>query len=120
MKNAFKTAVLLAALGARDVVVVVGPRRRPAVFARLVSLLADSPAQVALLADASSRRYAAHVDHWLECPVDTGGAFDSHAPAAALIALLADAVLAATGASGPRRVADVDRLYRQLGELEEG
>ena len=110
----------LADLGGQDVVVLVGPRRRPAVFARLVSVLADSPARVALMGDASSRRYVAQVDHWLECPLDTGGAFDSHAPAAALIAVLADAVLTATGAAGARRVTAVDRTYRQLGELEEG
>ena len=108
----------LAGAAREDVVVLVGPRRRPAGFGRLVAVLTTLPPRVVLLGDATSRRWAGDVDHWLACPLDTGGAFDSHAPAVALVSVLADAVLAATGEAGPRRVEEVADLYRRLGELE--
>jgi len=105
----------IAGLGADDVVVLVGFRRRPEAFARLVAQLADSSASVVLLTDPSGRRYAREADIVIECPLDTGSAFDSYAAASSVIGLLASMVLARTGGS---RVEAINAEYAALGELE--
>ncbi|GAB3605629.1 MurR/RpiR family transcriptional regulator HpxU [Conyzicola nivalis] len=104
----------LAALGADDVVVLVGFRRRPRGFARVLALVESSEARSVLLTDAP--RLGADVV--IECPVDSVTAFDSYAAAASVISLLAAAVLAADLAAGRSRIAAIGDAYRELDELE--
>nr|WP_184240590.1 SIS domain-containing protein [Conyzicola lurida] len=106
----------LAALAADDVVVVLGFRRRPALFSGVVELAAASDARVVLLSD--SARYADAVDVLIECPVDSVTAFDSYAAAASVISLLAAAVLGARPREGAARIAAIGDAYRELDELE--
>jgi DNA-binding MurR/RpiR family transcriptional regulator len=106
----------LAALTADDVVVLVGFRRRPESFARVVELVAASAARSVLLSD--GRRYADDVDVLVECPVDSVTAFDSYAAVASLIGLLASAVLGESLAAGRARIAAIGGAYGELGELE--
>jgi DNA-binding MurR/RpiR family transcriptional regulator len=106
----------LAALGADDVVVVLGFRRRPALFSGVVELAAASDARVVLLSD--SARYADAVDALIECPVDSVTAFDSYAAATSVISLLAAAVLGARPREGAARIAAIGDAYRELDELE--
>lgn len=108
----------LAALGSDDVVLVVGFRRRPEPFARVLSAIAASPARLVLVTDASGRRYASGADHVIECPVDSVSAFDSYAAPASLIGLLASAVLAQRVRDGGRRIAEINGVFDALGELE--
>jgi DNA-binding MurR/RpiR family transcriptional regulator len=106
----------LAGLTADDVVVLVGFRRRPALFVGVIELAATSDARVVLLSD--SARHADEVDVLIECPVDSVTAFDSYAAAASVISLLAAAVLGADLAAGRARIAEIGGAYRELGELE--
>lgn len=105
-------------LGQDDVVVLLGFRRRPRGFERLVEVCAATGAQTVLIADGTARRHAAAVDLWIECPLDGVGPFDSYAAAMSLVTVLADGVLAATGAEGRRRVGRAAELYEQLDELD--
>ncbi|WP_411698319.1 MurR/RpiR family transcriptional regulator, partial [Conyzicola sp.] len=104
----------LAALGADDVVVLVGFRRRPRGFSRVLALVESSEARSVLLTDAP--RLGA--DIVIECPVDSVTAFDSYAAAASVISLLAAGVLAADLAAGRSRIATIGDAYRELDELE--
>lgn len=108
----------LAGLAAGDVIVLVGFRRRPANFARLLASLGASPARVILLTDAGGRRNARHADETIECAVDSVTAFDSYAAVASVVSLLASAVLAARSARGKSRVEDIGARFDSLGELE--
>lgn len=108
----------IAGLASGDVVVLVGFRRRPAVFARLAAALADSPADVVLLADGTGREYAVHARCWLEVSLDSGGAFDSYAAAMSAVGLLANGVLNRLVSSGRRRVGAIDTAYEELAEIE--
>ncbi|HAM25277.1 MAG TPA: MurR/RpiR family transcriptional regulator [Microbacteriaceae bacterium] len=110
----------LASLGPDDVVVLVGFRRRPEAFARLVAAVSSAPARSVLLTDATGRRFASTVDHLIECPVESVSAFDSYAAAASLVSVLAAAVLGAGLREGRARIADIGIAYERLGELEGG
>ncbi|MBF4462127.1 MULTISPECIES: MurR/RpiR family transcriptional regulator [unclassified Rathayibacter] len=109
----------LVGLGAEDVVVLVGFRRRPASFAALVEALAARAVPVVLLADPPARRHAEHATVWLECPVDSEAAFDSYAAAMSAVALLASGVLGAQPRESRERIAGISTAYAELGELEE-
>ncbi|GAB4083659.1 MurR/RpiR family transcriptional regulator HpxU [Myceligenerans cantabricum] len=109
----------LVGVGREDVVVVVSFRRHPAGTAAAVERLVEAGVPVLLLADPTLRRLAAGVRWWIECPVGYEGAFDSHAVPMSLVATLSDLVLART-ASGAARIAEVDAVYAELGELDEG
>ena len=109
----------LPGLAETDVVVIVGFRRRPETFGRLIAALGTSPAKVVLLTDPSGRRHARHADHVIECPLDTVSAFDSYAAPASIIGLLASMVLAQGLRNGGTRIAEINAAYREIGELEE-
>ncbi|WP_434316072.1 MurR/RpiR family transcriptional regulator [Leifsonia sp. P73] len=108
----------VAQLTEHDAVVVVGFRRRLSTFGELMRVLAATPATVLLLADSSARRYASLADLWLECPLESVGAFDSYATAMSLVSVLADAVLDAGASAGNRRVSAISSVYQELGELD--
>lgn len=104
----------LATLGADDVIVLVGFRRRPQGFARVLALVAASEARSVLITDAAR----SGADVVIEVPVDSVTAFDSYAAAASVISLLAAAVLAVDLPAGRARVAAIGAAYRELDELE--
>jgi DNA-binding MurR/RpiR family transcriptional regulator len=104
----------LAGLTADDVVVMVGFRRRPAGFSRVLAAVAASGARSVLLTD-SSRPGA---DIVIECPVDSVTAFDSYAAAASVVSLLAAAVLGENLAAGRARISEIGEMYGRLDELE--
>ena len=104
----------LAALGDDDVVVIVGFRRRPQGFAKVVALVESSEARSVLITDAPRLGH----DVVIEVRVDSVTAFDSYAAAASVISLLAAAVLGASLASGRARIAAIGETYRELDELE--
>jgi DNA-binding MurR/RpiR family transcriptional regulator len=104
----------LAALDARDVVVLLGFRRRPENFARVMALVAASDARSVLLTDSA----ALDADVVIRCPLDSATAFDSYAAVASVINVLAAAVLGASLREGRQRIAAIGSVYRRLGELE--
>ena len=106
----------LVGLGQHDAVVVIGLRRRPAGFDRvLVGVRAVTP-NLLVLADPTLRRGP---ERWrFDVPVQSASPFDSYAAAACLLSVLAGEVLHRRGTAGAERVAAVDRAYASLGELD--
>jgi DNA-binding MurR/RpiR family transcriptional regulator len=108
----------LAGLGSRDVVVLVGFRRRPSGFALIMQALRERGVPVVLISDSSARRHAEGASYWLECPVDSVSAFDSYAAAMSLMNLLASGVLGVDVRDGRTRIASITSVYDALDELE--
>ncbi|SKB00747.1 transcriptional regulator, RpiR family [Agreia bicolorata] len=108
----------LAGLGSRDVVVLVGFRRRPSGFALIMQALRERAVPVVLISDSSARRHAEGAAYWLECPVDSVSAFDSYAAAMSLMNLLASGVLGVDVRDGRTRIASITSVYDALDELE--
>jgi DNA-binding MurR/RpiR family transcriptional regulator len=108
----------IAGLGAADVVVLVGFRRRPAGFAELVAGIRQRGIPLVLIADSSARGHGEVATHWLECSVDSASAFDSYAAAMSLINLLATGVMGAQVRGSRTRIAAITSAYEDLEELE--
>lgn len=109
----------IAGIGEEDLVVLIGFRRRPAVFPALAAAIERSPARCLLIGDGTARPYAVGADCWIECPIDSDGAFDSYSTAMSLVALLADGMLNLLGSDGARRIRGITAAYDELGELEQ-
>jgi len=108
----------LVGLGSRDVAVLFGFRRRTSSFSGQLEAIAAREVPCVLIADSSARRYADRVAHWLECPVDSTSAWDSYAAAMSLANLVAAGVLSRHVTSGRARVASINKIYSEVGELE--
>jgi len=108
----------VAGLSDSDTIILVGFRRRPAGFAKLVAALSASSCSVVLITDPSGRRYAEDVTHAIECPLNSVNAFDSYAAASTIVNVLAAAVLGRSVTSGRERIADINQLYAELDEIE--
>ncbi|NAZ84672.1 MurR/RpiR family transcriptional regulator [Kineococcus indalonis] len=108
----------VAALGERDVLVVVAFRRRTPAVGELLRAAAALEVPCVLLADPGARALHGLVRHRLEVPLGGPGAFDSYAAPMAVAAVLAEAVLARCGRGGRERVAAVARAHEALGELD--
>ena len=108
----------LAGLGAHDVVVLFGFRRRTAGFGQLVAAIERRGIPLVLIADSSARRHADGAAVWLECPIDSASAFDSYATAMSLINLLATGAMGAHVRVTRTRIAAITSIYDDLDELE--
>jgi DNA-binding MurR/RpiR family transcriptional regulator len=108
----------LADVGAGDVVVAVGFRRRPDGFGDFLVEAVATGATVVLLADGTARHHAALAAHWIECPVSSTLAFDSYAAAMSVVSVLADGVLSATGRAARERASGITATYTRLSEVE--
>lgn len=108
-------------VGADDVVVVVGFRRRPHGFAPFLAAAARTGARVVLVGDPSAEEHAPLLGRrgtWLACPTTTELSFDSYAAPMSLVAALADRVLRVGGPAARERVAAISATYQQLREVE--
>jgi DNA-binding MurR/RpiR family transcriptional regulator len=108
----------LAGLGPRDVVVLMGFRRRVAGFGEIVAAIRGRDVPLVLVADSSARKYSDQATHWLECPVDSVSAFDSYATAMSLMNLLATGAMGAQVRESRTRIAAITSVYEDLDELE--
>ncbi|MEC5185386.1 DNA-binding MurR/RpiR family transcriptional regulator [Cryobacterium sp. MP_3.1] len=108
----------LAGLGPRDVVVLMGFRRRVSGFGDIVAAIRSSEVPLVLIADSSARKYSDQATHWLECPVDSVSAFDSYATAMSLMNLLATGAMGAQVRESRTRIAAITSVYEDLDELE--
>lgn len=108
----------VAGLDARDVLVVVGFRRRTPVVAAVLELAAQRGVPSVLLTDPAAGPPVVPVAHRLVVPVDGPGAFDSYAAVMTTVAVLAEGVLARRGSAGRDRVGDVATAHETLAELE--
>jgi DNA-binding MurR/RpiR family transcriptional regulator len=108
----------LAGLGAEDVVIAIGFRRRTKCFGEFLTEAGATGATVILVGDPTAVAHASAASIWLECPLQHSLAFDSYAAPMALMSVLADAVLGACGRPGSRRVRSITETYERLGEVE--
>ena len=108
----------VASFGPRDVALVFGLRRRMAHFAPLLQAIHASGAQTVLLSDRSLRRPDPPPRWTVVCAVETGQPIDCYAGPFALIRLLALLTLRSRAPEAREMLARVERLHRQLGELE--
>jgi len=108
----------LAGLGPRDVVVLMGFRRRVSGFGDIVAAIRGREVPLVLIADSSARKYSDQATHWLECPVDSVSAFDSYATAMSLVNLLATGAMGAQVRESRTRIAAITSVYEDLDELE--
>lgn len=109
----------IAGLGPRDAAVLVGFRRRPQGFARLVEVLAGHGVPVVLIGDESLEPWQDRVSHFLPVPLGAPSPFDSYAAAMSLVNVLATATLAQHTRQGRTRVSMISGLYEELDEMEE-
>lgn len=103
----------------RDLVVMIGFRRRPRQFDDALTGCTLAGVPVLLLADGSARAYASSARIWVECPIARAGAFDSYAAAHSLVAWLADAVLEQGAQGSASRVDRATELFDAFQELEQ-
>lgn len=108
----------LSGIGAGDMVLIVGLRRRPAGFVDFVRATVATGADVALLADASVREAPALVRWNLTCAVTTAQSLDSYVGALALLRHLAVVTLDQLGAAGRRHLEKIETIHDELSELE--
>ena len=108
----------LAGLGPRDVVVLMGFRRRVSGFGDIVAAIRRREVPLVLIADSSARQYSDQATHWLECPVDSVSACDSYATAMSLVNLLATGAMGAQVRESRTRIAAITSVYEDLEELE--
>lgn len=105
-------------LGPDDLAIVVGLRRRPAGFNRVVEAMAARGASILLLSDDTIRSAPAHATWTLDCVVDTPQFSDSYAGAISLLRLIAIEVRRIMDQTGQRHLQEVEDLRDWLGELE--
>lgn len=108
----------ISALGKGDLAIVVGLRRRPAGFSRIVEAIAARGVRVLLLADQTVREAPAHATWTLDCVVDTTQFADSYVGAVSVLRLLTLEVGRALGEKGRAHLEEVEGLRTDLGELE--
>jgi len=108
----------IASLGPADLALIVGLRRRPAGFSRLVEAIAARGAPVILICDSSLRGVPAHAAWTFSCAVETRSVWDSYAGAMALLRLLAMEAATALGPAGTAHLKTVEALREDLNEME--
>lgn len=105
-------------LGPDDVAIVVSFRRHGARVGELMDALRKSSTPVLLIADGQLRSLATSAKWWIECPSTSAGAFDSHAAAMTLVALISDRLLHRLP-DASARIDRVDRTYRDLRDIDD-
>lgn len=108
----------LAGLGGGDVVVLLGFRRRPKGFKRILATAAATGAATILIGDPTARGLAGDCSFWLECPVAGTAAFDSYAAPMSLMSILANGVLTARDKPGRERIRKITGMFDALDEIE--
>lgn len=108
----------LAELGSKDVVFIVGFRRRPANFTQIVTSSVSTGACVILLTDPSIRFIPSGVEHTIICPVESTQPLDAYGGALVILRTIALKTAAALGNKGRRYLEQLESLRATLGELE--
>ncbi len=108
----------IAGVAAGDVVLLVGLRRVPKGFRQFISTIADTGADIALIADPSIRKPPEEVRWNLACAVATPQILDSYAGTFSILRKLALATLDNLGAVGRRHLAHIEAIHESLEELK--
>lgn len=108
----------LAELGESDVIFIVGFRRRPANFTRIITSSISTGACVILLTDPSIRVIPEGVAYTIICPVESSQPLDAYGGALVILRTLALKTAAALDHKGRRYLERLESLRSALGELE--
>lgn len=111
-------AEAIAGLGAQDLAIVIGLRRRPADFLRTVEQIAAQRVPVLLVSDPTVRGAPALARWTLSCHVDTVQFLDSYAAPMTLLRMITLEVARELGAAGRAHLDRVEALRGDLNELE--
>ncbi|WP_447956251.1 MurR/RpiR family transcriptional regulator [Vreelandella sp. EE7] len=106
----------LSAIGANDVVVLFGMRRRPTQWHALLELCSGTGANILVITDDNMATDPDASWH-LKCICQSPGPLDNHASAMALCHLLIDMAFVQAGQAERQRLAESDAYHYQLGEL---
>lgn len=102
-------------LTTQDLVVLLGFRRRPSGFEKLVESLSGK--QVVLLTDPTGQVFNQQVEHLLVCHLGNKQAFDSYGAAMSLISVLCNKTHEKMANKGQIRTTDISKMYVDLQEL---
>lgn len=100
-----------------DLVILVGFRRRPAIFPQLISRLVQQQLPLLLLSEPSALALGQQVRWWLPAPLDSVSAFDSYAAPMSLVNLLVNSLLHLHLQQGRRQIHKINQAFEQLDEL---
>ncbi|MGY5452769.1 MurR/RpiR family transcriptional regulator [Agarivorans sp. MS3-6] len=103
-------------LSAEDLVIVIGIRRRPKIFAALIEQLQGF--NCLLITDQSGQCYASQVSQLLVCPMSNHLALDSYAAPMSLLAHLSNKVYDYLAHTAQTHSNQVSETYQHLDELE--
>lgn len=109
----------IALLEEGDLAIVIGLRRRPTGFSRVVEEISLRGAKILLLTDRTVREAPAFATWTIECQVDTPQFADAYSGALSVLRLIAIETRRALGASGQDYLENVEKLRERLQELED-
>lgn len=107
----------LVGLQAEDLVILVGFRRRPALFPQLLAHLVARQLPLLLLSEPSALALGQQARWWLPASLDSVSAFDSYAAPMSLVNLLVNSLLHLHLQQGRRQIHSINQIYEQLDEL---
>lgn len=100
-----------------DLVILVGFRRRPAIFPQLMSRLVQQQLPLLLLSEPSALTLGQQARWWLPASLDSVSAFDSYAAPMSLVNLLVNSLLHLHLQQGRRQIHNINQAFEQLDEL---
>lgn len=100
----------------KDLVILVGFRRRPKMFEQLIDALSDK--NTLLITDPSGQIYNQKVTEILLCQLGLEFAFDSYAAPMSLVSVLCNKVFQQLGEKASQRASEISNRYHQLQEIE--
>ncbi len=106
----------LAALSAKDIVVVFGLRRRISQFDSILKIISNSAAKLVVISDESMPIFTA-ADWHFRCSTLSSGPLFSHVGVMALINLITNRTIDAAGDLGRKRLESIEYLNEFIGEL---
>lgn len=106
----------LAAVTQEDFVIVIGIRRRPQFFAKMIEQLRAH--KVLLITDQSGQKYTQDVTHYFICHMNDQAPLDSYAVPMSLISHLVNKTYLQLGADAVQTSGKVSANYTRLDELE--
>lgn len=107
----------LAGIGERDVFLVLGFRRRPALLREIMAVVKESGAPSVLIADMTAARTAQLATVTLRCHNRGHSMFDSYAAPMSVINYVCSSVSQQLGDSAVERLAEIERLHERLDQL---
>jgi len=110
-------AEALVELGTTDVLVAVGFRRRVPAFVHAMQVAHQSGARTLCVADPGGATAPGHATWTISCPCRGASPFDSYVGAMSVLNYLATRVAKNLGERARRRLAQSERLHRELGDL---